>query len=71
MEFTKEEKELLAEINRTPVDDPRYEELGKKMPLHPVVAMAFKEGFGADYIRNGGFNLSKAEEVYGKDWLEI
>jgi len=38
-------------------------------PLNPAVAYAFKEGFGADFITNTGFNLSEAEKAYGPNWL--
>ena len=41
-----------------------------QVPLAPHLAMAAKEVFGVDYVRNSGFNLYEAEEKYGKDWLE-
>ena len=50
-------------------DMERFMELSKQAPLPPEVANAFKFGFGAEYMKNCGFNLSAAEEKYGKDWL--
>ena len=47
----------------------RVVEFSKQVPLPPEIALAFKEGFGSDYIRNSGFDLSMAEKVYGSDWL--
>ena len=70
--MTNEEKtDLLEQINIARQSDnmEKFLELSKKMPVPPLVAMAYKEGFGADFVANSGFNLSEAEQAYGKDWL--
>jgi len=65
------EIDILDEINAAADSGNRekFLELSKKMPVPPEVAMAFKKGFGADFLAHSGFNLSEAENTYGKDWL--
>lgn len=65
------EIELLDEINAVADsgDMEKFLELSKKMPVPPEVAMAFKKGFGTEFLTNSGFNLSEAEKTYGKNWL--
>ena len=41
-----------------------------QVPLSPEMAKIGKQVLGADTMRNSYFNLSEAEEVYGKDWLD-
>lgn len=67
----RESQELWDEIHAAVKgdDDGRFYDLYKQVPLSPEVAMAFKEGFGSDFMRNNNFNLSAAEEAYGPDWL--
>jgi hypothetical protein len=40
-------------------------------PLPPYLAEFAKSHFGVDFLIEGGFNLSEAEEEFGKDWLTI
>ena len=37
--------------------------------LDPWLAKHYKDWGGADALRQSGWNLSAAEEAYGKDWL--
>jgi hypothetical protein len=41
----------------------------KQLPLEPWLAKAGKEVCGKDFLLENGFDLSKAEAAYGKDWL--
>jgi hypothetical protein len=41
----------------------------KQIPLPPYLAKFAKEKMGVDFLINGGWNLSEAEEEYGPDWL--
>jgi len=43
--------------------------LTKTVPMPPFLAKIMKEKVGADYLINGGWNLSEAEVEFGKDWL--
>jgi len=45
------------------------ERLFSTIPLPPYLAKVFKEKVGADFLINGGFNLSEAEAEFGSDWL--
>ena len=72
MMMTEEEKDaLLAQMNAASQsgDMEKFVELTQKFPVPPEVALAFKNGFGASFVANSGFNLSEAEQKYGKDWL--
>jgi hypothetical protein len=40
-------------------------------PMPPYLAKFAKSHFGADFLIEGGFNLSEAEAEFGKDWLTI
>jgi hypothetical protein len=42
----------------------------KKVPITPAVAAAYKKIAGADWLKAQGFDLSLAEERYGRNWLE-
>ena len=41
----------------------------KTVPMPPFLARIMKEKVGADYLINGGWNLSEAEAEFGQDWL--
>jgi hypothetical protein len=41
----------------------------KRIPVTPYLAKAAKETFGPDFLRQGGWDLSEANEEYGPDWL--
>ena len=46
-----------------------YNRLMKTAPMPPYLAKVFKEKVGADFLINGGWNLSEAEAEFGQDWL--
>lgn len=66
-EFAELRKARNAAVDADDMD--KAVEIAKLIPLPPEVANAFKVGFGADFMRDSGFNLSAAEEKYGSDWL--
>ena len=39
------------------------------IPLSPETAMAAKERWGAQYLIDGGYNLTWAEDKYGKNFI--
>jgi len=41
----------------------------RTVPMPPYLAKVMKEKVGADYLINGGWNLSEAEAEFGSDWL--
>jgi hypothetical protein len=41
----------------------------RQLPLAPYLAEFAKSRLGADFLINGGFNLSEAEAEFGQDWL--
>jgi hypothetical protein len=43
--------------------------LMRRMPLAPHLAKIAKETFGADFLRQSGWDLSEANEEYGPNWL--
>ncbi|MFP3043250.1 hypothetical protein LQZ19_15660 [Treponema primitia] len=45
------------------------ETLMRQIPLAPYLAKAAKETFGVDVLRQGGWDLSEANEEYGPNWL--
>jgi hypothetical protein len=48
-------------------DEEEAMRITQQMPLVPWLAKALKEIFGKEYLE--GWDLSEAEAVYGKDWL--
>lgn len=60
----------LAEEAENRGDLTEAEKISKTIPLSAISAKIVKEVWGIDFIKNGGFNLSEAEEVYGKNWLD-
>jgi hypothetical protein len=46
-----------------------YHRVMNTAPMPPYLAKVFKEKVGADFLIDGGFNLSEAEAEFGKDWL--
>ena len=50
-------------------DEEGYSRLIRTAPLPPYLAKVFKEKVGADFLIDGGFNLSEAEAEFGRDWL--
>ena len=41
----------------------------RSVPIPPYLAKIAKEKIGTDFLINGGWNLSEAEEKFGKNWL--
>ena len=41
----------------------------KSVPMPSYLAKAAKDTIGADFLINGGWNLSEAEAEFGRDWL--
>lgn len=39
------------------------------LPLPPRLALSGKQTFGSSWMRKQGFDLSRADKVYGEDWL--
>jgi len=50
-------------------DTEGYDRVMKTAPMPPYIAKVMKEKVGADFLINGGFNLSEAEAEFGRDWL--
>ena len=46
-----------------------YSRLTRSIPMPPYLAKVFKEKVGADFLINGGWNLSEAEAEFGPGWL--
>ena len=46
-----------------------YSRLIRTAPMPPYLAKIMKEKMGADFLINGGWNLSEAEVEFGSDWL--
>jgi hypothetical protein len=41
----------------------------RSAPMPPYLAKIFKEKVGADFLIQGGWNLSEAEAEFGQNWL--
>ena len=41
----------------------------KSVPMPPYLAKIMKEKVSVDYLIDGGWNLSEANEEFGSDWL--
>ena len=50
-------------------DKAKAHELIAKIPAPPYLAKIFKENFGAEFLIQGGYNLSEAETTFGSNWL--
>ena len=46
-----------------------YSRLIRTAPMPPYLANVAKKTMGADFLIQGGWNLSEAEAEFGKDWL--
>jgi hypothetical protein len=46
-----------------------YDRVMKTAPMPPYLAKVLKEKVGADFLINGGWNLSEAEAEFGQGWL--
>ncbi len=77
--LTEEEKaalprdlQILHEINQAYErgDDAAADELRKQLDIPAEALMAAKKSRGADWVRKQGLRTQRAEEKYGKDWLD-
>jgi hypothetical protein len=71
-EMTLQEKLAIVVQSYKLKDEGKLEEadkVWKQIPLAPYLAKFCKEKIGADFLIKCGYNLSEAEEEYGKDWL--
>jgi hypothetical protein len=50
-------------------DKEGYDRVMKTAPMPPYLAKIMKEKMGAEFLINGGWNLSEAEAEFGSDWL--
>ena len=50
-------------------DEEGFSRLIRTAPMPPYLAKVMKEKMGADFLINGGWNLSEAEAEFGSDWL--
>ena len=51
-------------------DKEGYSRLTRTIPIPPYLAKVAQKTMGADFLIQGGFNLSEAEAEFGKDWLD-
>lgn len=59
---------LLKEITSLSIDDPKYFELAKQLPMTVEFALSLRDVLGVDYIKNSDFNYELVEAEYGNDW---
>ena len=50
-------------------DKEGYSRLIRTAPMPPYLAKVMKDKMGADFLINGGYNLSEAEAEFGHNWL--
>jgi hypothetical protein len=50
-------------------DEEGASRLLRTAPMPAYLAKVLKEKIGADFLINGGWNLSEAEAAFGTDWL--
>jgi hypothetical protein len=43
--------------------------LARSIPMPPWAAEWYKKYVGVEPLKDGGWNLSEAEEAFGRDWL--
>ena len=62
----------LAEYGKAVVDDDKEAaaRLLSKMKLPAFSLDTFKELYGAEYIRRRNLDTSRADKLYGPDWLD-
>ena len=51
-------------------DKETADKLLPKMKLPAFILDAFKELYGAEGVRSMGFDTSRADKLYGPDWLD-
>ena len=50
-------------------DQEGYMRLMKTAPMPPYLAKILKDKMGSDFLVKGGWNLSEAEDEFGRNWL--
>jgi hypothetical protein len=50
-------------------DEEGYRRLIRTVPMPPYLAKIMKEKMGANFLINGGWNLSEAEAEFGPGWI--
>jgi hypothetical protein len=50
-------------------DEEGFSRLIRTAPMPPYLAKVAKKTMGANFLIEGGWNLSEAEAEFGKDWL--
>lgn len=71
--LTMEEKAKIirASLDASDAGDKEEElRLLRLLPMAPHLAMAAKEVYGVDYVKNSGWDLSDANEEFGNGWLD-
>ena len=61
-------KAMYAALDRE--DDDAALEHARKIRFTPAALLATKRSFGADYIRERGYNTELADKFLGPDWLD-
>lgn len=72
LHFTHEERLDIIGRSLVAAEEGKDEESQKiiqQIPLAPHIAKAAKDVMGVEYLINSGFDLSRAEAKYGKNWL--
>ena len=62
----------LAEYAKAVVDDDdeTADRLFSKLKLPALTLQTFKELYGAEYVRRKNLDTSRADKLYGPDWLD-
>lgn len=61
--------EEAAEAMRRNAPDEIYDQIARKLPLTPWLADDMKRTMGIQGLIDEGFNLSRAVDAYGEEWL--
>lgn len=51
-------------------DDESALRIAQEFPLAPSLAQSMKRLYGAQAVRESGWDLSQAEKAFGRDWLD-
>ncbi len=71
--YTKEEEQALLQAIHIAREQGKHEEadqMSKKLPMSPLIAKSYLESCGKEALLATGWDLSEAEEAYGKGWLD-
>lgn len=72
LHLTHEERLTIIESSLAAAEagnDEESQRIIQQLPLAPHIAKAAKDVMGVEYLLNSGFDLSRAEAEYGKNWL--